>query len=109
MTQLAVVLRKVTLKAQSPRNAFYVLSLERITDGYLVRKKSGGNGKILSREAWFRENLPEAEKLFVRILREKTNPNRKNPRKYVVESSEQIDSVLELPQHVSTLAERGKA
>jgi len=98
--ELAVVLKKVTLKAQSPRNAFYVLSLERITDGYLVRKKSGGNGKVLSREAWFRENLSEAEKLFTKILREKTNPCRKKPRRYVVEPSGQIESVLASPQHM---------
>jgi len=109
VTRLAVVLRKVTLKAQSPRNAFYVLTLERITDGFLIRKASGANGRVYDREAWFRESLPDAEKLFGRIFREKTNPNRRNPRKYVVESSEQIGSVLELAQHVSTLAERGKA
>ena len=94
---MSEVLKKVTLKAQSPRNAFYVLTLERITDGFLIRKASGANGRVYDREAWFRESLSDAEKLFGRILREKTNPNRRNPRKYVVESSEQIGSVLASP------------
>lgn len=81
---MAVVLKKVTLKAQSPRNAFYTLTLERITDGYIVRKASGGNGKVYDKEAWFRENLADAERMFSKILREKTDPNRKRPRKYQV-------------------------
>ena len=55
---------------------------------------SGVNGRVYDREAGFRETLSDAEKVFGRILREKTNPNRRNPRKYVVESSEQIGSVL---------------
>ena len=86
MTRLAVVLRKVTLKAQSPRNAFYVLTLERITDGFLIRKASGANGRVYDREAWFRESLSDAERMFTKILREKTNPCRKRPRRYVVAS-----------------------
>ena len=94
---MAVMLRKVTLKAQSPRNAFYVLTLERITDGFLIRKASGANSRGYDPEAWFRESLSDAERMFMKILREKTNPNRKNPRKYVVESSEQIGSVLASP------------
>jgi len=86
-----IVLKKANLRACSPRNAFYRLTLEQITDGYLVRKKSGGNGVVLHREAWYRENLSDAEKLFVRILKEKTNPNRKSRRKYVVVPSERIE------------------
>jgi len=74
MSEKFPVLKSVTLKAISPRNAFYVLTMEKITDGYVVRKESGGNRVVLHREAWFREKLSEAEKLFARILREKTNP-----------------------------------
>ena len=83
---LSHVPKNVTLIAQSPRNAFYELTLERIREGFLVRKASGGNGKIYNREAWFRENLDEEEKTFVRILNEKTNPQRRRPRKYLVAS-----------------------
>lgn len=86
-----IVLKKANLRAQSPRNAFYRLTLEQITDGYLIRKKSGGNGVVLHREAWYRENLSDAEKLFARILKQKTNPNSKRKRKYVLESCGQTE------------------
>jgi len=79
----ADIVKDPHLVANSPHNAFYNLTLERITDGYLVRKESGGNGIVLHREAWYRETLSEAEKLFARILRQKTNPNSKRKRKYV--------------------------
>jgi len=44
-----IVLKKANLRAHSPRNAFHVLTLEQITDGYLVRKESGGNGMVFNR------------------------------------------------------------
>ncbi|MBW2021254.1 MAG: hypothetical protein JRI39_15140 [Deltaproteobacteria bacterium] len=80
MIELGGVLRKITLKAQSPRNAYYVLTLERVTDGFLIRKASGANGRVYDREAWFRERLSDAERMFMKILREKTNLNRRRPR-----------------------------
>ena len=86
-----IVLKKANLRAHSPRNAFYVLTLEQITDGYLIRKESGGNGMVFNREAWYRESFADAEKLFLRILREKTNPNRKSRRKYVIVPSVRIE------------------
>ena len=86
-----IVLKKANLRACSPRNAFYRLTLEQITDGYLVRKESGGNRVVLHREAWYGENLSDAEKLFARILKEKTNPNRKSLRKYMVVPAERIE------------------
>jgi len=64
VSRLSVVLKKVTLKAQSPRNAFYGLTLERITDRFLIRKASGGNGRVYDREAWFRGTFGETENLF---------------------------------------------
>jgi len=87
----STVLKKAHLMAYSPHNAFYELTLEQITDGYLVRKESGGNGVVLHREAWYRKNLSDAEKLFARILKQKTNPNSKRDRKYVLEPSEQTE------------------
>ena len=58
------VLKKANLVAHSPHNAFYLLTLEKITDGYIVRKESGVNGVVLNREAWYRENIGDAEKAF---------------------------------------------
>jgi len=46
VTELAVALKKVTLKAESPRNAFYVPTLERITDVFLISKANGDKGKL---------------------------------------------------------------
>jgi len=75
-------LKTIELIANSPQKAFYILHLEKITDGYLVTKESGGKGKVLNRESWFRETMDAAEKLFSKIVREKTNPARKSQRKY---------------------------
>lgn len=86
-----IVLKKANLRACSPRNAFYRLTLEQITDGYLVRKESGGNGMVFNREAWYRESFADAEKLFAKILKQKTSPNRKRDRKYVLEPSDRIE------------------
>ena len=80
------VLRSTSLRAESPKRAFYNLVIIKITDGYLVRKESGAGSKVLHREAWFRETHEEALKLYEKILREKTNPKRRSPRKYTVVS-----------------------
>ena len=78
------LLKKAYLKAESPRKAFYILKLEKIRDGFIVSKESGADRKVLHKESWFRETLEEAEKLFRRILLQKTNPSRKSPRKYKI-------------------------
>jgi len=41
-----IVLKKANLRAWSPRNAFYRLTVEQITDGYFVPEKGGGNGVV---------------------------------------------------------------
>ena len=83
---MKVVLRSTSLKAKSPKRAFYNLAIIKITDGYLVRKESGAGSKVLHREAWFRDSFEDALKLYEKILREKTNPRRKSPRKYTIVS-----------------------
>ncbi|RLA93120.1 MAG: hypothetical protein DRG83_21465 [Deltaproteobacteria bacterium] len=55
-----------------------------IRDGYLLRKESGAGERVLYREAWFKESYEEANRLYCRILKEKTNPKRKSPRKYSI-------------------------
>ena len=76
------LIKSVYLEAESPKRAFYVLALKKIADGYLVCKESGAEGKVLHREAWFRETLTEAERLFERKLLQKTRVSRRSPRKY---------------------------
>jgi len=76
------VLRKIELWADRPKKTFYVLRLERISECYLARKESDGNSRVFHRKAWFRESLDEAERFFLRILKQKTDPARKSGRKY---------------------------
>ena len=76
------VIKEVELEADSPRRAFYVLRLEKISGGYLVSKESGGNGRVFHRQAWFRQSLDDADRFFLRIVKQKTDPGRKSERKY---------------------------
>ena len=77
------IIKKIHLVAEnSPKKAFYELWMEFISDGYLICKASGANGKILDRESWFRKSLDEAREKYQKILSDKLNPNRKSPRKY---------------------------
>jgi len=78
------VLSSTRLRARSPRQAFYDLSLIKISEGFLVRKESGCNGKASHGETWFRPTLEEASRLYQGIIQEKTNPSRRSPRKYRV-------------------------
>jgi len=82
---IGITIKEVYLKADSPREAFYVLSIKKITDGYLVCKQSGAKGKVYHKEAWFRETLEDAESLFKKKILKKTDPNRKSIRKYRVQ------------------------
>jgi len=81
---IGITIKEVYLKANSPRDAFYILSIRKISEGYLVCKQSGANGKVYHKEAWFRETLEEAESFFKKKILKKTDPNRKSIRKYRV-------------------------
>jgi hypothetical protein len=83
---LAHVLKEVVLQADSPKRAFYRLWAEEIGIGYLVRKESGIEGKVMHAENWWRDNEQAALDLYERKLRQKTNPNRKHPRRYTIVS-----------------------
>jgi len=63
---------------------FYTLYLLETEEGYLVRKESGAAGKILDSRTWPKPSRLEAEKMFVSIVRRKTNPSRKSSRHYQV-------------------------
>ena len=51
---------------------------------YMVRKESGGRGKVFDRRLWEFGSLDEAEKYFDRWVGEKTDPDRRSPRRYSV-------------------------
>lgn len=84
-------IRQISLQADSACNAWYHLRLLQIRDGYVVEKSSGsarGRGQL---EAWFRWDLEEAEKVFAKIVRQKSKTNR--ARVYRISS---VSSQLEL-------------
>lgn len=80
-----IELRKIYLQDEhSPKKAFYTLSLLETNQGYLIQKESGASGKILDRRSWPKPSRSEAEKMFLSIIRRKTNPRRKSPRHYQI-------------------------
>ena len=49
---------------------------------YKVCKESGAKARILDKRSWSFEKLEEAQKMYDRRIKSKTNPDRKSPRKY---------------------------
>jgi hypothetical protein len=78
------ILKHTRLLAQSAKCAWYELYLVRLPHGYLIEKISGAQGCGRQRETWFRRHQPDAEKKFEKIISDKTNPDRRSPRKYTV-------------------------
>jgi hypothetical protein len=70
------------LESDSTQRAWYELALIAIRGGFLIEKHSGSDSGGLNVEIWFRRSLDAAEKKYGQILHEKTNPERKSPRKY---------------------------
>lgn len=70
------IIRQVFLEADSACSAWYRLRLLQIRDGYVVEKSSGsarGRGQL---EAWFRWRRDDAERVFTKIVCQKSKPNR---------------------------------
>jgi len=70
--------------SNSSKKAFYHIWIEKLDEGFIVRKESGVSGKILDRKNWWFENYQEAKEYHQKLIREKTNPSRKSPRKYTI-------------------------
>jgi len=67
----------------SPRKAFYRLSLyEKEEGGYLIEKNSGAAGRVLDCRRWEKSTREEAIRVFSSIIRKKTDPCRKSARHY---------------------------
>lgn len=78
------ILKQMYLIApDSPKKAFYNLSLEFEFNQYFIRKESGFGSKILDSRKWEYPSLSEAEKSFNRRIKQKTRPDRKSPRHYI--------------------------
>jgi hypothetical protein len=78
----AVLMSAELVAPQSRRQAFYRIWIEPAPSGFQVAKISGAAGHILHRQAWEFNSLEEAQALFTRRLREKTNPSRQRARVY---------------------------
>lgn len=71
----------------SPRKAFYRIWIEAAYGEYSVVKESGVKGLVLDRRSWPAADLDEAQAMFQRRVKAKTNPDRKSPRKYTLVQS----------------------
>jgi hypothetical protein len=78
----AVLMSAELVAPQSRRQAFYRIWIEPGPSGFRVAKASGAAGRILHRQAWEFDSLEEAQALFSRRIREKTDPSRKRARVY---------------------------
>ena len=68
----------------TPRQTFYSIWLEISHGAFRVLKVSGARGKVWDKKVWEFSTLDEAEALFTRRIREKTDPGRRSPRKYSI-------------------------
>lgn len=67
----------------SPKKAFYELSIEWRLGEYFLVKKSGAGDKILDVREWSYPSFEKAEKAFNSKIRQKTKPDKKI-RKYIL-------------------------
>ena len=76
------VIKSAHLVANSPKKAFYDLSLVEDQGRYYVQKESGAGDKILDRRVWPMPDLRRAILKYNQILKEKLNPERNSKRHY---------------------------
>ena len=69
----------------SPRKTFYSIRIEECDGEFRVVKVSGAVGKVWDKRTWAFSTLQEAERLFSRRIKEKTDPDRHSPRKYSIQ------------------------
>lgn len=69
---------------ESPKKAFYSLSLAKAQNGYHVAKESGFGANVLDRRVWLFQDEVRAFRFYNAKLKQKLNPNRTSPRKYVI-------------------------
>ena len=92
-----IVCSAYLVAGDSPKSAFYRIWIEVNAGLYTVIKESGIKDRVLNKRAWPQASLEEARKLFDRRIKEKTNSERKSPRKYqLIDHSE---SMVVKPSH----------
>lgn len=78
------ILNTAQLTAVSPRQAFYHLWLAEADGRYYVGKISGAGGRPWHHQVWEYETLTAAAAFFRRRLHQKTNPQRRSRRRYLL-------------------------
>ena len=69
-----------------PRPVYYDIWLEAMTSGrFRVRKASGIVGRAPDIRKWYFDSLADSTKYFTVKIRQKTNLERKSPRKYRID------------------------
>jgi len=68
----------------TPRKTFYSIRLEECRGMFRVLKVSGALGRVWDKRTWEFSTFDEAERHFNRRIREKTDPERRSPRKYSI-------------------------
>jgi len=76
------LLKEARLRAGSPRLAFYRLALFSNRGRYEIRKESGARDRVMDERIWQFDRYARAKKIFDRKIQEKTDLNRRSPRKY---------------------------
>jgi hypothetical protein len=66
------------------RKTFYSIQIEEADGVFRVLKVSGALGKVWDKRTWEFSTLDEAERHFNRRIKEKTDPERRSPRKYSI-------------------------
>jgi len=69
-------LGEIVMIANSPKRAQYILRLSQITEGYLVTKESGPQGKKQNSRTWFFKTRMEANRFLEQITKNKTKSQR---------------------------------
>lgn len=79
------ILKSADLLVQdSPRDTFYRIWIEEYAGNFHVCKESGVKDRVRDRRKWPASDRDQAECIFERRVKAKTNPERKSPRKYLL-------------------------
>jgi hypothetical protein len=71
------IVRRIDLKSNSPRKAWWRLMIQEYRGKYTLIKESGIKTGLLDRRKWKVKNYEKALKLFEKKVKSKLNPNRK--------------------------------
>ncbi len=82
----STIIKSVMLKAQSPKKAWYKITLEHnpTNKNYFISKKSGTHLKTLDSRTWKFNSYAQAKKFFLAKIKQKTNQRKSSSRVYSI-------------------------